>query len=161
MATGKTTIGDALARRLGRVFIDSDRQIEDQTGSQGSVIAARDGVEHLHELEWEALEQALGRSEPAVIAAAASVIERPGIDEALDGSTVVWLRADSTTRALRRATSEHRRRMAPDELERVARREPRYRAVADAVIDTTDLAVDDAVALIGDSLSPGGEHDDE
>jgi shikimate kinase len=152
MAAGKTSIGEALAARLGRPFIDSDRQVEEWTGRAGSEIAARDGVEHLHDLEWEALEEALGSPMPAVIAAAASVIDRPRIEEKLEGSTVVWLRADATTRAARSGASNHRRSLAPEELERVARREPRYQKLADEMIDTTELAVDEAVTLISGSL---------
>ncbi|MCH7708692.1 MAG: shikimate kinase, partial [Myxococcales bacterium] len=32
MGAGKSTVGRALARRLGRGFIDSDSEIERQTG---------------------------------------------------------------------------------------------------------------------------------
>jgi shikimate kinase len=156
MAAGKTSIGEALAAHLGRPFIDSDRQIEQRTGSSGSVIAAGEGVARLHDLEWEALREALRAEEPAVIAAAASVIERPEIEEALNGASVIWLHADAVTRSTRRTTSNHRRELGPEELEKVARREPRYEAVADIVVDTTNLEVDEAVILIGDSLSTAG-----
>jgi shikimate kinase len=84
------------------------------------------------------------------------VIERPEIEEAVEGSTVVWLRADAGTRAVRGAASDHRRALAPEEVERVTRREPRYEALADEMIDTTNLVAEEAVRLISEYLDMAG-----
>ena len=75
MGSGKTTVGERLAVALGRVFHDSDRSIESQTGRSGREIAETDGVDALHGLEKEVLIDSLSVEQPAVIAAAASVIE--------------------------------------------------------------------------------------
>jgi shikimate kinase len=81
MGVGKTTVGRLLARTLGRPFIDGDQQIEEITGRTGREIAATDGVPALHALELSVLLQALEGSSDAVVAAAASVVDRPARQE--------------------------------------------------------------------------------
>ncbi|HUF15166.1 MAG TPA: shikimate kinase [Acidimicrobiia bacterium] len=41
MGVGKTTVGEHLAARLGRPFLDSDEVMEDRFGERSSEIAAR------------------------------------------------------------------------------------------------------------------------
>lgn len=153
MGAGKTTIGEALARRLGVAFVDSDRQIEGLTGVSGAAIAAQDGVDRLHALERQALGEALASSGPTVIAAAASVIESPEIRAALAGADVIWCRADPLVLEDRRAGGHHRRSLAPDETSRIARRDALYESAADVVLDTTAGTVDDAVAHLAEELT--------
>ena len=43
MGAGKTTIGRALARRLGKTFIDSDHEIESRTGVTIPVVFELEG----------------------------------------------------------------------------------------------------------------------
>ena len=72
MGVGKTAVGAKLAAALGRRFVDSDAVIEAVAGRSGKDIAAELGVARLHEMEVEALRQALHADHAAVIAAAAS-----------------------------------------------------------------------------------------
>ncbi len=51
MGSGKTTIGRALARRLGRRFIDSDHEIEHRTGVRIPVIFEMEGEEGFRKRE--------------------------------------------------------------------------------------------------------------
>jgi shikimate kinase len=75
MGVGKTTVGEHLADRLGRPFLDSDEVMEDRLGEWSSEIAAREGVEHLHALELEVFLAMISSPEPSVIASAASVVD--------------------------------------------------------------------------------------
>ena len=43
MGAGKTTLGEEVARRLQRSFVDLDHEIERQTGSSIEELFARDG----------------------------------------------------------------------------------------------------------------------
>src|SRR5262249_45956694 len=83
MGSGKSTVGHALARRLGRPFVDNDEALEARSGRSARAIADADGADALHRLEAQALVDALARPEPAVVAMAASVVEHPGTADAL------------------------------------------------------------------------------
>jgi shikimate kinase len=130
MGVGKTTVGRLLARRLGRPFLDGDQQIEETTGRIGREIAATDGVPALHALELSVLLQALEDSSDAVVAAAASVVDRPEARSAIAEATCIWIdrRPDESSRP----GEDHRREVAPDE--NLERRRPLFEDLADLVL---------------------------
>jgi shikimate kinase len=150
MGSGKTTMGERLAVALDRVFHDSDRSIESRTGRSGREIAETDGVDALHELEKEVLLESVAQNDPAVIAAAASVIEDPDVREALTGAFCVWVTADPKILAERSARGSHRRPVAPSE--HLEQRDRLFRQTADVVVDTGDRSVEESVASVLESL---------
>jgi shikimate kinase len=164
MAVGKSTVGRALAARLGRPFRDSDDDLEATRGLTGRALAERGGVEALHRWEAEHLRTALAATPPAVVAAAASVVDDEASLVALREPFVVWLRAPAAVLARRIADGtwgdDHRRPLgdatAVAELE--ARRADRFAAVADLTIDTvadgTTTSPDAIVATILAALQP-------
>lgn len=137
MGAGKTRTGAALSVRLGWPLVDGDAVLEAQTGRTGARIAETDGVEHLHHLERQVLLDALDRDEPAVIAPAAYVVEdQHCVAELGRHATVVWLDLPAEQLSQRMAGGEHRRMLAPEELHALlARRRPRFAAVADLHLD--------------------------
>jgi shikimate kinase len=140
MATGKSTIGRAVARRTGRPFIDSDAQIEAETGHTVREIFEQQGEAAFRRLEADALAKALGTTEPAVIAAAGGVVLSPHNRALLKtAGRVVWLRADPRTLAHRVRPNDHRPLLEDDPLGTLTRladdRADLYAEVADAVID--------------------------
>ena len=86
MGAGKTTVGRALAERLGRTWRDSDAEIEADTGLTVRELRDREGVDAMHEREAAQLLDALASPEPSVISAAASVVEFEGVPRR-DGGT--------------------------------------------------------------------------
>ncbi len=111
MGAGKSTLGPVLAARLGRRFLDSDREIVRQTGCEIETIFAEDGEPVFRALEREAIEKAA--REGAVVALGGGAIAEPGAAERLaELGTVVYLQAtpeelvrrigESTTRPLLR-----------------------------------------------------------
>ena len=153
MGSGKTTLGRNLAKALGRQFHDSDRSIEARTGRSGREIAAADGVEALHLLESEVLRDALDGGAPAVVAAAASVIEDPVALTALADVFCVWVTADPEILAERSARGSHRRSVGDSE--HLERRDRLFRAAADVVVDTGALAPEESLALVLKTLKTG------
>ena len=91
MGSGKSTIGVPLARRLGRPYVDNDRQLELRTGQTAHALAAAVGMDELHRDEAATLLDSLARDEPAVIGAPASAITERAIRERLGDEFVVWL----------------------------------------------------------------------
>ena len=59
MGTGKTTVGKALAVRLGLPLVDTDQEIEKQAGKRISEIFQRCGEEGFRALESRVLRQVL------------------------------------------------------------------------------------------------------
>ena len=68
MGAGKSTLGAQVARRLGRGFIDLDREIEARAGLTITEIFARDGEAAFRALEEVVAGSVLDAAEPTVIA---------------------------------------------------------------------------------------------
>jgi shikimate kinase len=148
MGAGKTTVGRLLARRLGRPFLDGDQQIEETTGRTGREIAATDGVPALHDLELSLLLQALEDRSHAVVAAAASVVDRPAGRSAIGEATCIWIdrRPDDGSSG---PGVDHRRDVAPHE--NLERRRLLFEDLADLVLagpGDPDDYVDRAIAFL-------------
>jgi shikimate kinase len=164
MASGKSTIGHLLAHRLGRRFVDNDEALEARSGRSARDIAQEDGADALHALEAQALIDALSRPVPAVVAAAASVVEEPTAVAALSGNDVVYLHAPPRVLAARVAANapagEHRPFVESDAsavLEaQYHARDARYRALAGIIVDTSASDPDAVVAKIMQALEGGG-----
>lgn len=138
MASGKTTVGAAVAAGLGRQHRDSDADLLARTGRSARDIAATDGVDALHAMELDLMLDALDAAEPCVVSAAASVIDAPAGRAALAAPSVdvVWLRIDAATASERSGDGAHRP-WHEDLADQAARRDPWFAAVADITVDAT------------------------
>jgi shikimate kinase len=148
MGAGKSTIGERVADRLGRPFIDSDAVILELKGRHARQVAADEGVGALHTLEHRVVTQALAGDTPAVVAAAASAADNAELVAALRNHVCVWLRADEATLAQRQPGGVHRRPIEAGEADRIAQRTARYRELAALAIDTGVVGIDAGVELI-------------
>jgi shikimate kinase len=160
MGAGKTTLGRRLARRLSRPFIDSDQQIEMQTGRTVREIFESDGEAAFRALETEALADALSTPSPSVVAAAGGTVLRDvNRDRMREHGTVIWLRADPSELAERVRNGTHRPLLAEDPaatLHRLdAERGDLYRDVADHIVETSGRAPDDIVDELCALLATG------
>jgi shikimate kinase len=158
MGAGKTSIGRRVAERLGRELIDGDDELEARTGRDARSIAEAAGIEELHRLEADVALDALTRTEPGVIAPAASVIEVPEVRDALRGHTVVWLTASAEHLALDVADGSHRplvRDVDPLELieEQLIRRQPLAIDLATLVVDVSSGSKDELAQHIVDAVT--------
>jgi shikimate kinase len=149
MGVGKSTVGEVVARRLGRELVDSDLRIEAITGRTVKQILEEDGLAEMRRQEAAALFHALDDEEPRVIAAAAGVVLDAHDRERLNAADaeVVWLTADPEVLAPRTATRGHRPWLDDDAVGTLRRmddeREPLYREVADRIVAVDGLTPDE------------------
>ena len=93
MGVGKSTVGARLAARLGRVFIDTDREVEEKSGRTISEIFETDGEAAFRKLEAEAVQ--LAEMDGAVVALGGGAVAEPGAIERLrESGEVIFLTAD-------------------------------------------------------------------
>ncbi len=141
MGAGKTTVGRSLARRLSKVFLDTDHEIEDRTGVRVSVIFEIEGEEGFRKREAEALTR-VARLDNIVLATGGGVVLDPKNREVLKGQgCVVYLHARPPELAKRLGKDKSRPLLQGiDPLVRLQElyelRDPLYREVADLVVDT-------------------------
>ncbi len=96
MGSGKSTVGVALANRLGLPYRDNDTLLGAATGQTAAAPRDAAGEAELHHAEGVVLRDALAAETLSVIAAAAAVVDDPACRAALraPGIAVAWLRAD-------------------------------------------------------------------
>ncbi len=154
MGAGKSSVGRAMAQRLGRPLLDSDAMIEERTGRTVREIWLDIGEPAYRLLETEVLAEALGCEEPAVIAAAGGVVLSPTNRALLADSDahVVWLAADVELLLDRVRTGGHRP-LLDDDPEATLRtmheeRAELYREVADAIVCVDRRSVNDVAHAV-------------
>lgn len=146
MATGKTAVGRALARRLDRRFVDLDHEIERGAGLAVAEIFARFGEAEFRSRERAALGDAC-RIDRAVIATGGGVVVDPANRETMRAAgTIVCLTADPET-ILRRVGGGADRPLLAGAADRRARIDELQHARAAAYADS-DLTIDTSARTI-------------
>jgi 3-dehydroquinate dehydratase/shikimate dehydrogenase len=132
---GKTTVGERLAERLGRRFLDSDALVSEGAGRTPAEVIREDGVEAFRTAEAQAVAEALS-SAASVVALGGGAVEDGATRRLLRAtSTVVWLDAPDEALLARAGDVSTRPPLTtgtPEEevAELRARREPWFRDLA-------------------------------
>lgn len=144
---GKSVVGAALAKRLGRPLLDSDALVTQTAQTPIPEFFRMQGEGAFRALETQALRE-LGKRSGAVIATGGgSVLREENYDLLHQNGVIVWLRRELSALPIDgRPVSQS---VALDELYRT--REPRYRRFADCIVDNCG-SVDDAVNKIMEAL---------
>jgi shikimate kinase len=156
MATGKSSVGQALAARLGYEFLDLDSLIEVEAGMPIARIFATQGEERFRELESRMVEQ-VARRDASVIATGGGAIVNPRNLEALKrGGVVIALTAKPETILARVGSGKDRPMLwAGETLDRIrlllAERASAY-TKADLTVDTTEQSIEQVVDHILSAL---------
>lgn len=163
MGSGKSTIGQQLAARLQREFIDLDVRIEAEAGMTITSIFESEGEAGFRSRECHALKDALMKSEASVIATGGGAVLDVGNRRAMrDAGTVVYLQVEAAMQMQRLQGDRTRPLLATDDpAQRLAdlkhMREPLYRDVADVMFDTTHHSTQDAVDELAALLKQASE----
>ena len=154
MGSGKTSVGAALSARTGWPYRDNDATVAEIAGVDTPTLLGRDGVAALRAAESAALRRAVTDPAPLVAGVAGGVVERAEDLELLRDTQafVVYLHAPLAVLVARVGDGGGRPFLQPDPAAALARllagREPRYREVADLVVDTTQGTPEDHAAQV-------------
>ncbi len=152
MGTGKTTIGRAVAQRLGFQLVDTDQEIEREQGRSITEIFERDGEPFFRELERRFIVSG-HPAERAVVACGGGLVVQPGSLELLrERGVVICLHASIETILARTAKHRHRPLLNVDDPDAqvrtlYAQREPVYQR-AGTVILTDARSLTEVVAHV-------------
>lgn len=91
MGSGKSTVGRAVARRIGWDFVDLDREIELRAGRSIPDIFASSGEDYFRDLEHRTLLDALDGPNERIVACGGGIVVRRENRERLKGVATVFL----------------------------------------------------------------------
>jgi len=153
MASGKSTVGQAISALTGWPALDNDALLERSTGSTAAELLATHGVEHLRAAESDVLTLTLSMPAPLVAGVAAGTVLDPRDRERLrSGGHVVWLRTPVSTLVRRVSRYSSRPFLSGDPATvlraMAAEREPLLAEVAHQVLDMQGLSAAEAARQV-------------
>jgi XRE family aerobic/anaerobic benzoate catabolism transcriptional regulator len=158
---GKSTIGKALAKRMGTSFLELDALIEKQANLSLAELFSLHGEGYYKRLAYDILLKLLPQNKPMVIATGGSIVTDPETWQLLKRRThTVWIKAtpeDHWKRVLGQGDTRPmaNRTSAMAELRAIlAQRSPVY-AEAALTIDTSATRVSEAVRTIAAAVRNG------
>ena len=149
--TGKTTVGQTLADRLGWAFVDTDEAIVDTAGTSIAHLVEKHGWDYFRRLERQTLADVAKSCDQVVATGGGVILDDRNLDVMQQTGTVVWLTADEATIARRMladdATETNRPSLTDQgqiaEIRQVlAERRPRYEKAADITIETDQVSIE-------------------
>ncbi len=164
-ATGKTTLAQQLAQRLGWDWVDADVEIELRAGKSIARIFTEQGEPAFRNLEAEVIADLCSRGRLVVAAGGGAPLREESRRAMRESGQVVWLTAQPETILARMtgdATTADRRpgltnRPPLEEIvQLLSRREPVYRESAHLIVDTEGKSPEQLTEeiLAGLELSP-------
>ena len=159
MGAGKTTVGRHLASRLGKVFYDTDREIETRTGVRVAMIFDIEGEAGFRRREAEVVDQITALDNIVLATGGGAVLVPRNRENLQTRGFVIYLHAGP--KALWQRTRNDKSRpllQGGDPLQRLEAlydvRDPLYRGIADLVIDTGRQSIN---TLLAQALEKFGE----
>jgi shikimate kinase len=157
MGAGKTSVGKLLARKLGKVFYDSDHVIEERTGVRIPVIFELEGEAGFRARETSVLEELTAVSGVVVATGGGAVLSAHNRAILRERGKVVYLRAGVSE--LWNRTRHDRNRPLLQTADPYARlcelhamRDPLYREVAHVIVDTGTQSLKSLVSKLEQRL---------
>lgn len=150
MGTGKTSLGERLAVRLGRPFVDTDALIERDQRRSVAAIFARDGEAHFRTAERRAIAAAVAVPGAVIATGGGAIVDPENLATLRAAAPLVCLVARPEVILARTRGAEPARPLlhGDDPMQRIAdllaERAPAY-ANADLTLDTSDRPLDELV----------------
>lgn len=157
MGSGKTAVGERLARSLGLPFYDADALLEAETGRRIADIFAEEGEAEFRALERRMLARLVAGPRGVIATGGGAVMDPENRARLKAAGTVICLLADPETLLARIGpTADRPLLFGPEPLERLRAlqraRLPAY-GEAEVLLDTTDRTPAQVAALLGRLLT--------
>lgn len=141
MGSGKTTVGRALARRIGFRFIDSDREIEARCGVDIPTIFDYEGEAGFRDREQRIIDELTSMPSVVLATGGGAILREANRTHLINRGYVILLQVDIKEQIRRVAFDSNRPLLQTDDPEARLRalmleREPIYKSVAHAEIST-------------------------
>jgi shikimate kinase len=141
MATGKTTVGVELSKKIGYEFIDTDHEIEKRSGVTISEIFKIEGEASFRIKERNMISSISGLDRRVIACGGGALLDRENVSKLSRNSKMILLKASSYSILRRVDGDETRPLLNSNDREKsitklMAERMPFYLKVADFVIET-------------------------
>ncbi|UCH42307.1 MAG: shikimate kinase [Dehalococcoidales bacterium] len=147
MGTGKTAVGQRLAKKLEWSFIETDLLIEQKAGKTIPEIFQQDGEISFRETEIGVIKDIIERKDVVIACGGGAVLNKINIDRLREHGIIIYLTASPET-VLKRVSSGGNQRPLLDVdnpaqtiRELMEFREPFYQRAADITVDTSKLDI--------------------
>ncbi|MBW2019371.1 MAG: shikimate kinase AroL [Deltaproteobacteria bacterium] len=149
--TGKTTVGMALSKRLGKAFCDTDDYIERKAKRPISDMVSTEGWAFFRAKEKEAIREVSSRKDCVIAAGGGAILDDENVENFKKNGIVVLLEATTQTIHERMQGDKRTDQQRPsltgkdpyEEIEEVLEfRRPFYQRAMDFSVDTTSKSID-------------------
>lgn len=150
MGAGKTVVGQVLATKLKKEFIELDELIVRRAGKLITQIFAEDGEIAFRELEIAVTKEVAGKQNQVIATGGGVILNRINVDRLRESSIIVYL-AVSPVEILKRVAGDQGRPLldTPDREKRIKEllslRRPLYEQAADIKVNTTRKSIQSIV----------------
>jgi len=164
--SGKTCVGERLARHLKRIFVDTDRLIEEKTGIDIPSYVSQKGWKAFRRAEREVVREVSTRDNRVIATGGGVVVDEENVKELRKTGWVVWLAAGAPFIRERMKHAQQQGDMRPalsgdDPLEEIEtilqKRAPIYEKASDFKVDTDGRPPKEVEWAILKALPPGLE----
>jgi shikimate kinase len=162
---GKSSLGAQLAKRLGWLFVDTDRLVSEQIGQSIADTVKQHGWNRFRQLERDTLNAVASKQRQVVATGGGIVLDAANVKCMQTTGVVVWLQASPDTIRQRmskdRLTVKQRPALTSGQadseiVEVLNQRNHLYRAAGDFVIDTDNAPVQVLVEALEAQLQRSG-----
>jgi shikimate kinase len=163
--TGKTSVGLALSKRLGKALVDADDYIEVKAKTSISDMVAIEGWDFFRAKEREAIRELSSLDDHIIAPGGGAVLDAENVENLKRNGVVVLLEATTQTILERMRSDEKTEQQRPsltgkdlyEEIEEVLEyRKPFYRTAMDFCVDTTSKSVEQILDEIVQKLEKYG-----
>ena len=153
MGSGKSAVGQMLADRTGKPFLDTDILIEDEAGLAVFEVFEEEGEARFRLREAEAIQTAAGIADAVVATGGGAVLVDHNVRLMKASGPVVWLQAEPATLAARIGDVPGRPLLIGVDVKNrlsiiLGERQAAYAGAADHVVPTDDASVEEVAMKV-------------